>query len=332
MRASAPRAPRSEASSSRRENDSRRPRPPAERHSCLGASFRRRSCRRSAPSLHQSSGRSRTAIGARTGRSRAAGQAARGACEPAVPSEARAEAKGARRSPIAILQASPRRSGARRVRGDRRHRGSDLRYHDAAHGEDARRLWRRSFRAIDAPRSGPQGAAHETGDGRAGFVARSPGSRSSRRQARGRRGRRGARGRLAESAARPGRSDDERRGRVSDQANAARYDALFPGVAAQRADADVETFRLAGDRHLRISDRGRRHSQHRYCKAADIQIAGVRPSQIVGYAQLQDEVGGIGTYRHTRSVHVDVREQKISQYGNRGRGHFRLAKNQFGTN
>lgn len=77
---------------------------------------------------------------------------------------------------------------------------------------------------------------------------------------------------------------------------------------------------------------GRRHSQHRYCKAADIQIAGVRPSQIVGYAQLQDEVGGIGTYRHTRSVHVDVREQKISWYGNRGRGHFRLAKNQFGTN
>ena len=77
---------------------------------------------------------------------------------------------------------------------------------------------------------------------------------------------------------------------------------------------------------------GRRHSLHRACKAADIQIAGVRPSQIVGYAQLQDEVGGIGTYRHTRSVHVDVREQKISWYGNRGRSHFRLAKNQFGTN
>ena len=75
---------------------------------------------------------------------------------------------------------------------------------------------------------------------------------------------------------------------------------------------------------------GRRGSLHRVCKAADIQIAGVRPSQIVGYAQLQDEVGGIGTYRHTRSVHVDVREQKISWYGNRGRGHFRLAKNQFG--
>lgn len=77
---------------------------------------------------------------------------------------------------------------------------------------------------------------------------------------------------------------------------------------------------------------GRRHSQHRYCKAADIQIAGVRPSQIVGYAQLQDEVGGIGTYSHTRSVHVDVRDQKISWYGNRGRGHFRLAKDQFGVN
>lgn len=72
--------------------------------------------------------------------------------------------------------------------------------------------------------------------------------------------------------------------------------------------------------------RGRRGSYHRVCMAADIQIAGVRPSQIVAYAQRLEDVGGIGTYSYTRSIHVDVREQKISWRGNRGRGWFRVAQ------
>ena len=71
---------------------------------------------------------------------------------------------------------------------------------------------------------------------------------------------------------------------------------------------------------------GRRHSLHRSCKAADVQIAGVRPSQIIAFAKAQPEIGGIGAYRHTRSVHVDVREEKMSWFGRRGRGHFRVAR------
>jgi uncharacterized protein YcbK (DUF882 family) len=72
--------------------------------------------------------------------------------------------------------------------------------------------------------------------------------------------------------------------------------------------------------------RGRRGSYHRVCMAADVQIAGVRPSQIIAYAQRLDDVGGLGTYSYTRSIHVDVREQKISWRGNRGRGWFRVAQ------
>lgn len=71
---------------------------------------------------------------------------------------------------------------------------------------------------------------------------------------------------------------------------------------------------------------GRRGSLHRSCRAADVQIAGVRPSQIIAFAQQQNEIGGIGSYRHTRSIHIDVREQKMSWYGSRGRGWFRVAK------
>ena len=47
---------------------------------------------------------------------------------------------------------------------------------------------------------------------------------------------------------------------------------------------------------------GRRGSFHRSCQAADVQI-----------------VGGVGTYGHTRSVHVDVGDRVFSWYGTRRR-------------
>lgn len=72
--------------------------------------------------------------------------------------------------------------------------------------------------------------------------------------------------------------------------------------------------------------RGKKGSLHRTCRAADIQIAGIRPSQIVAFAKDQPEIGGIGTYSYTRSVHIDVREDKMSWHGNRGRGWFRTGK------
>jgi uncharacterized protein YcbK (DUF882 family) len=40
--------------------------------------------------------------------------------------------------------------------------------------------------------------------------------------------------------------------------------------------------------------------------AADVQIAGVSPGTLAKYFRAQAGVGGVGTYGHTRSVHVDV--------------------------
>jgi uncharacterized protein YcbK (DUF882 family) len=52
--------------------------------------------------------------------------------------------------------------------------------------------------------------------------------------------------------------------------------------------------------------RAGRRSYHGKCMAADVQIAGVAPSTLARYFRRQDGVGGVGTYEHTRSVHVDV--------------------------
>jgi uncharacterized protein YcbK (DUF882 family) len=52
--------------------------------------------------------------------------------------------------------------------------------------------------------------------------------------------------------------------------------------------------------------RAGRRSYHGKCMAADVQIAGVAPSTLARYFRKQDGVGGVGTYGHTRSVHVDV--------------------------
>jgi hypothetical protein len=64
---------------------------------------------------------------------------------------------------------------------------------------------------------------------------------------------------------------------------------------------------------------GRRGSFHRTCMAADIQIAGVSPSAIARFARGLDAVGGVGTYGHTRSVHVDVGDRVFSWHGPRRR-------------
>jgi hypothetical protein len=64
---------------------------------------------------------------------------------------------------------------------------------------------------------------------------------------------------------------------------------------------------------------GRGGSYHRRCMAADIQIAGVSPGAIARYARGHGSVGGVGTYGHTRSVHVDVGERVFSWHGGRRR-------------
>jgi uncharacterized protein YcbK (DUF882 family) len=52
--------------------------------------------------------------------------------------------------------------------------------------------------------------------------------------------------------------------------------------------------------------RGAKRSQHMFCAAADIQVAGVTKWEIASYVRTLPGRGGVGTYCHTESVHVDI--------------------------
>ncbi|WP_246591073.1 YcbK family protein [Aminobacter anthyllidis] len=52
--------------------------------------------------------------------------------------------------------------------------------------------------------------------------------------------------------------------------------------------------------------RGAKNSQHMYCAAADIQIPGVGKWELASYLRAMPGRGGVGTYCHTNSVHIDV--------------------------
>lgn len=52
--------------------------------------------------------------------------------------------------------------------------------------------------------------------------------------------------------------------------------------------------------------RGARNSLHMYCAAADVQIEGVSKWELANYVRTMPGRGGVGTYCHTESVHVDV--------------------------
>jgi uncharacterized protein YcbK (DUF882 family) len=59
---------------------------------------------------------------------------------------------------------------------------------------------------------------------------------------------------------------------------------------------------------------GTAYSQHLYGRAADIRIAGVKPGQIVAYAEkLMPQSGGIGSY--DTFVHIDVRSPQARWKG-----------------
>jgi uncharacterized protein YcbK (DUF882 family) len=51
---------------------------------------------------------------------------------------------------------------------------------------------------------------------------------------------------------------------------------------------------------------GARESKHMSCEAADIQVAGVSKWQIAEFVRTLPGRGGVGTYCHTESVHVDI--------------------------
>lgn len=51
---------------------------------------------------------------------------------------------------------------------------------------------------------------------------------------------------------------------------------------------------------------GSSNSLHMYCSAADIQIQGVTKTQLAEYLRSMPGRGGVGTYCHTESVHIDI--------------------------
>ena len=52
--------------------------------------------------------------------------------------------------------------------------------------------------------------------------------------------------------------------------------------------------------------RGARKSLHIFCKAADIQVQGVSKWRLAKYLRSLPGRGGVGTYCHTKSVHIDI--------------------------
>lgn len=69
---------------------------------------------------------------------------------------------------------------------------------------------------------------------------------------------------------------------------------------------------------------GRRGSLHRSCEAADFFIPEVSSSELVGYLRKLPEAGGVGTYCHTKSVHIDIGDPRDWRYCGRGRSYFAL--------
>jgi len=65
--------------------------------------------------------------------------------------------------------------------------------------------------------------------------------------------------------------------------------------------------------------RGAKNSLHMYCAAADVQIPGVGKWELASYARTMAGRGGVGTYCHTDSVHVDVGPERDWNWRCRGR-------------
>ena len=56
--------------------------------------------------------------------------------------------------------------------------------------------------------------------------------------------------------------------------------------------------------------RGRLGSYHRKCMAADFYVPGVPRADLARYLRSLPEAGGVGTYCHTKSVHIDIGEPR----------------------
>ncbi|MCA3626263.1 MAG: YcbK family protein [Methylobacterium sp.] len=56
--------------------------------------------------------------------------------------------------------------------------------------------------------------------------------------------------------------------------------------------------------------RGRLGSYHRRCMAADFYVPGIPRADLARYLRSLPEAGGVGTYCHTKSVHIDIGEPR----------------------
>ncbi|MDG4874365.1 YcbK family protein [Mesorhizobium sp. WSM4935] len=65
---------------------------------------------------------------------------------------------------------------------------------------------------------------------------------------------------------------------------------------------------------------GAKNSLHMYCAAADIQVPGVSKWELANYVRSMPGRGGVGTYCHTESVHVDVGPERDWNWRCRRRG------------
>ncbi|TIR86833.1 MAG: DUF882 domain-containing protein, partial [Mesorhizobium sp.] len=65
---------------------------------------------------------------------------------------------------------------------------------------------------------------------------------------------------------------------------------------------------------------GAKNSLHMYCAAADIQAPGVSKWELASYVRSMPGRGGVGTYCHTESVHVDVGPERDWNWRCRRRG------------
>jgi uncharacterized protein YcbK (DUF882 family) len=112
-------------------------------------------------------------------------------------------------------------------------------------------------------------------------------------------------------------------------ASAAGFARLAPnGLLKQRESVDVACLKPALVRMLKAVERhygkkmvvtsgyrsptynrkvrGARKSQHMYCAAADVQVPGVSKWELAQFVRAMPGRGGVGTYCHTASVHIDV--------------------------
>lgn len=83
---------------------------------------------------------------------------------------------------------------------------------------------------------------------------------------------------------------------------------LLSLLATVRRHYDRDVLITSGFRSSKHNQRigGVRASRHTTCEAADIQVPGVNKWELAKYLRTIRGRGGVGTYCHTRSVHIDV--------------------------